>query len=130
MTIPFWCLLVVVLVPFVLAGLAGYFKLNQLGRLDNNHPRQQAAELAGPGARAWAAQQNAWEALAVFAPAVIVAHLAGADPRLSAMAAEGFVACRVLHAVFYVADLAALRSLIFMCGFGCCLWLFGLAARA
>ena len=41
----------------------------------------------GEGARVQAAQQNAWEALPVFAAAVFVAHLAGADPERSSVAA-------------------------------------------
>jgi uncharacterized MAPEG superfamily protein len=129
-TTPFWCLLVVILVPYVLAGTAGYFKAQQFGRLDNKNPRAQGAALQGAGARAWAAQQNAWEALAIFAPAVIVAHLAGADPGSSATAAALFVGARVLHAVFYLANLDVLRSLSFFVAFGSVLWLFGLAASA
>lgn len=128
MTTPFWCLLFTVLIPYVLAGVAVYHKSRQFGSLDNRHPRAQAAALEGAGARAWAAQLNAWEALPVFASAVFVAHLAGADPGLSAAASGVFVAARVLHGVCYVADLATARSLAFTVGFGCCLWLFGLAA--
>lgn len=130
MTTPFWCVLVAVFIPYVLAGLGGYYKTRQFGSLDNRHPRAQAALLVGAGARAWAAQENAWEALAVFGLAVVIANLAGGDPGLSSLASLLFLGARVLHAVFYLADLAPLRSLAFMVGFGCCLWLFGLAASA
>lgn len=130
MTTPFWCLLIAVLIPYVLAAAGGYFRMSQLGRVDNKHPRAQYAALEGTGARAWAAQQNAWEALPVFSVAVLVAHLAGADPGSSATAAVLFVIARILHPVFYMANQDLLRSTSFAVGFGACLWLFVLAAGA
>ena len=130
MTTPFWCLLVAALLPFVLAGLGGYFRFRQFGSVDNKTPRKQSAALEGVGARAVAAQQNAWEALAVFTAAVAVAHMAGADAGASATASLVFVAARILHPIFYVANLDALRSLSFVVGFGACIGLFVLAAGA
>ena len=130
MTTPFGCLVFIAFFPFVLSSLGGYFRMRQFGTLDNKHPRAQQARLEGVGARVLAAQQNAWEALPVFSAAVLVAHAAGADPAASATAAWLFVVARVLHAVFYVANLDILRSLIFFVGIGACIWLFTLAARA
>lgn len=130
MTTPFWCLVLVSVFPYVLAGVGGYYKTRQFGTLDNHHPRKQALALEGAGARAYAAQANAWEALPFFAVAVLVAHLAGADPGQSAIASLVFVLTRVLHPMLYIADLATPRSLVFGVGFGCCVWLFVLAARA
>jgi uncharacterized MAPEG superfamily protein len=130
MTTPFWCVLVAIFLPYVLAGIGGYHKARQFGSIDNRQPRAQAAQLVGAGARAWAAQQNAWEALPVFGLSVVVAHLAGADPGSSTLASALFVCARILHAGFYLADLAPLRSLAFLVGIACCLWLFGLAAVA
>lgn len=127
MTIPFWCLLIVLIIPYLLAGVAGYFKTTQLGTLDNNNPRQQLAALTGAGARAFAAQQNAWEAMAVFTAAVLVAHFAGADAQMSANLAMAFVAFRLLHAVAYIADWAMLRSLLFVGALASAIWLFILA---
>jgi len=128
MTTAFWCLLVATLIPFALAGVTGYFKTRQLGTLDNKNPRIQGQQLEGAGARSIAAQQNAWEALAVFTAAVMVAHLAGVDPSRTATPALLFVAARVLHAILYVANVDILRSLVFLVGLGSCLWLFGMAA--
>jgi len=71
------CLLIAVLTPYVLAGIGGYHKGKQLGKVDNNNPRAQAAQLTGAGARAVAAQQNAWEALAVFTASLAAAFFAG-----------------------------------------------------
>lgn len=130
MTTPFWCLFVAALIPYVLSTLGGYLRVRQFGTLDNKHPRQQQAQLTGVGARVHAAQQNAWEALPVFASAVLVAHVTGADPVASAHAALLFVAARVLHPILYAANIDTLRSLVFLVGLGSCVWLFVLAARA
>ncbi len=130
MTTPFWCLLIVAFIPYVLAGLGGYFRVQQLGTLDNKLPRVQALQLEGIGARTYSAQMNAWEALALFATAVLVAHAAGADAGRSATAATLFVVARFLHAFFYIANLDVLRSGIQFVGLGACVWLFVLAAQA
>lgn len=130
MTTPFWCLLIALVIPILLAFLCGYYKTRQFGRIDNRHPRVQGDRLEGAGARAWAAQQNAWEALAMFTAAVVVAHLAGADPGSSAVAALVFIAARLVHAGAYLADLHVVRSVSFLVALGSCLWLFALAARA
>ncbi len=129
MTTPFWCLLAAIFIPYILAGSTVYFKNKQFGEVDMNNPREQAVRLTGQGARANAAQANAWEALAVFATAVLVAHFAGADPGTSATAALVFIVARILHPVFYIADNQPLRTASFAVGFGCCLWLFYLAAN-
>jgi uncharacterized MAPEG superfamily protein len=130
MTVPFVCLLIVALLPYTLSTLSGYFKVKQLGSLDNKYPRVQAAELEGIGARAWAAQMNAWEALPVFTAAVLVAHVAGADPDKSATAAVLFVGLRVLHAAFYLANLDVLRSIAFLGALACAIRLFVLGFQA
>ena len=69
-----------------------------------------------------------WEAFAIFTAAVMVSHLLGADAESAAMASMIFVVARVLHGVFYIANKDALRSLCFLVGFGCSLWLFLMAA--
>jgi uncharacterized MAPEG superfamily protein len=129
-TTPFWCLIIVTLMPYVLAGIGGYLRVQQLGTLDSHHPRVQAQELRGPAARALAAQQNNWEAVSVFGFAVVLAHLTGADPDKSATASIAFVVARVLHAAAYIGDLPTARSVIFLIGLGCCVWLFALSALA
>lgn len=130
MTTPFWCLLIALLIPIVLALVGSYFRFSQLGTLDNKHPRLQAAKLEGTGSRAYAAQQNAWEAFAMFTAAVVVAHLADADPGRSATAAEVFIGARVLHPIFYLANIDSVRTVTFFASLGSCIWLFVLAAQA
>jgi len=114
MTTPFWCLVVIAGMPIGLAFVGDYFRYADLGSIDNSDPRGQAARLQGAGARGYAAQANAWEALPVFAVAVLVAHLSGGEPSRSAIAAVAFVIARAAHAVFYIAGLSTLRSLSFL----------------
>ena len=128
MTTPFWCLLVVMLMPFVLAGVGGYLRARQFGTLDTKYPRQQSAKGEGATARAVAAQANAWEALPIFASAVLVAHVAGADPERSATLSLLYVVARAGHAVCYLANWDIARSLVFLVGLGLSIGLFVLAA--
>jgi uncharacterized MAPEG superfamily protein len=130
MTTPLWCLAIVAFIPYLLALLAIPYRIKQFGDWDNNNPRAQYASMEGAGWRVWAAQQNAWEALALFSVAVVVAHLAGADAEKSALAALLFVATRVLHPVLYIANLATLRSLVVVIGLFSCIYMFILAANA
>jgi len=128
MTIPFWCVLVVILLPLPLAFTGGYFRGKAFGAADNKNPRAQAAKLEGPGARAYAAQANAWEAAIVFPAAVLTTHAAGLAPEAAAPWTIAFVACRVLHGIFYIQDLDKLRSVAFLGGMACVIALFVKAA--
>ena len=74
MTLSLWCLVIVAVLPYVLAGVGGYFRRTNLGTVDNDNPRGQAALLEGAGARAYAAQANAWEALALFLVGLALVH--------------------------------------------------------
>jgi uncharacterized MAPEG superfamily protein len=130
MTIVLSCLLIAVLLPYVLTGVGAYHKGRQFGTVDNNNPRAQSAQLTGAGARAVAAQQNAWEALAVFTASLAAAFFAGVEPAGLAAPALLFVAARIAHAVCYVADLASARSLTFMVATAACLWIFVKALAA
>ena len=130
MTIPFWCVVMVAFLPYVLAGIGLYFRITQLGGWDNDNPRAQYAQLEGTGWRVWAAQLNAWEALALFTAVVVIAHLAGADPDESAVAAIVFVITRIIHPLRYAANLSTLRSLTVVTGLMSCVYLVYLAANA
>jgi len=127
MTTPLWCLLIVMLMPLLLAGVGGYFRNKQPGGLDNANPREQIKELTGAGSRAYAAQQNAWEALALFTAAVLTAHVMNADPATSANLAMAFVGFRMLHAICYIGGYATARSVMFLGSLVCVIWLFVLA---
>lgn len=127
MTTPFWCLFILIFMPYLLSSFGGYIRIKTYGYYDNKQPRAQAATLEGLGARAYAAQQNLWEAIPIFAISVFVAHLCQANPAQSALAAQIFIGMRVLHAAAYLLDKDILRSIAFALAYGCCIWLFVLA---
>lgn len=129
MTVPFWCVLVAGLLPYVWVTIAARERGRQLGSVDNKLPRLQEAKLTGVGARAMGAHNNAFEALPFFASAVIIAHICGADPGWSANFAIAFILARIAHGVLYVMDLDLLRSLSFGIAQLCTVALFVLAAR-
>jgi uncharacterized MAPEG superfamily protein len=116
------CLTIVALLPFVWTlcakGRASY---------DNRAPRDYLAKLEGWRRRAAAAHQNAWEALALFTAALVVAWHDGANATRVDQLATAFVAIRVLHGIVYVANWAALRSLVWFAGMVCIVWLFFVA---
>lgn len=120
-----WVLLATVLMPLICAGISkagnGY---------DNRNPRAWLARQEGYRARAWAAQQNSWEALAVYVAALVAASLGSISPALIAQLATVFIVARIAYLFCYVANLATLRSLAWLLGFGSCICLIVLGARA
>ncbi|GAB3312461.1 MAPEG family protein [Luteimonas notoginsengisoli] len=124
MSIAYWCILAAALLPYVWAFLA-----KRGPRYDNHDPRGWLAKRDDPRAhRANAAHLNAFEAFAPFAAAVLMAQAAGVDPALVATLSLIFVALRVLHGIFYVTDLHLMRSVTWMAGFACVLWMMVAAA--
>lgn len=123
MTVAFWCILVAGLLPYAATLTA------KVGApYDNRDPRGWLARQTGWRARANAAQHNGFEAFPFFAAGVIVAQLAGAGQSTVDTLAVVFVVARVAHFVAYVADLAALRSLLWLVGLGSVVGLFAAAA--
>ncbi len=84
---------------------------------DNADPRAQQARLAGLGKRALAAHHNGFEAFAPFAAGVLAARQAGASDAVLVPACLVFVAARIAYVACYLADQAALRSLVWFVGF-------------
>ncbi|MBY5990629.1 MAPEG family protein [Ferrimonas balearica] len=123
MPLVLWSLVLLLLLPYVLAGLGGYYKMRHLGGLDVHHPRLQDAGLAGMGNRIRASQSNAWEALAFFGACVLVAHLRGADLDALDLPALLFVATRLAHPLLYVGNLPPLRTAVVLLGVGLGLYL-------
>ena len=128
MTIPFICLVIGAFLPYLWAFTGSYLRARQLGGLDNNNPRQQVAQAKGAAARAYAAQQNAWEALPVFAIAVFMANVADPESVTGNYAAMVWVLARLSHGLLYISDLAAMRSLSFLVGIACVITLITVAA--
>jgi uncharacterized MAPEG superfamily protein len=127
-TIPFWCLLAAVLLPYVWVPFTAEDRAKAEGGFDNFNPRAQQAKLTGRAARAIAAHKNSFEALAAFAPAVVVNHIVGADADKSAAVAVAWVVLRVLYGVLYLANAGNPRSVVWFLSLACSVALFGLAA--
>ena len=122
----YWCVLIAALLPYIWIGFAktGAQKYN------NRNPRAWMAKQDGNYRvqRANAAHLNAFEAFAPFAAGVVMAQLAGVAHATIAMLALAFIMLRVLHGVFYLADMALARSLAWTAGYGCAIALLVLAA--
>ena len=124
MTTALWCLMIAALLPIVCTGIAKWgFK-----GFDNNRPREWLARQDGWRARANAAQQNSWEAFAIFSAAVLTAHVVEAPQARVDAIAIAFISTRLLYIWCYVMDFANLRSLVWMVGLGLSISLFVISA--
>ena len=128
MALALYILFFLTVFPVVLAGVAVSCRLRQFGTIDNNNPRAQQGQLEGIGARAMAAQQNAWEAAILFVVTLFVAYSAGLPLTSLDLPALLYLAFRLGHAVCYLADWATLRSIVYCGGFFTCVYIVYLAA--
>jgi len=126
MAVALWTLLLAALMPIVCAGIA---KAGP-GRYDNRNPREWQAKQQGYRARAYAAQQNSWEALAVYVAALVAAFIGNVPLETLALITGIFAVSRVAYLACYLADLATLRSLVWLIGFGSCICLIVMGAQA
>ena len=128
MTVQIICLLIGAVLPYLWFGVSLRYTKLEMGSIDLDAPRQQAARLTGVGARARDAQYNAWEAVILFGVANVAALVAGVEPTGHwALAAVLWVTARLLHGAFYLAGMALVRGLSFAIGLAMSLWIFGLA---
>lgn len=125
MSIAYWCILIAAVLPlvwvaFAKSGASGY---------NNKDPRGWVAKQDGYRVRnAYNAHLNAFEAFPTFAAGVLMAQFAGVDPGHVNLLAIAFIGFRILHGVFYLASIAAMRSLVWVGGFACAIGLMVLAA--
>jgi uncharacterized MAPEG superfamily protein len=120
MTIAYFCVLVMGLLPYVATGIAkkgwdGY---------DNGLPRQWLEKQTGFRARANAAQANLFESLPFFFAAVIIASIANAPQARIDILAVGFVLARIAYLICYVANWPTTRSIVWLIGIICVVSLF------
>jgi len=121
MTIADACILVSCLLPVLCAGAAkspGFGKPRRDGGFDNSNPRQWLGKLQGWQARANAAQQNSFEALPIFIAGVLIAQQLQAPQTHVDNMALLFVTARISYIGAYLADLAALRSTLWVVALG------------
>ncbi|HGG9953419.1 TPA: MAPEG family protein [Neisseria meningitidis] len=123
MTFAYWCILIAYLLPLFCAAYAkkaGGFRFK-----DNHNPRDFLARTQGTAAP----QQNGFEAFAPFAAAVLTAHATGNAGQATVNTLAGlFILFRLAFIWCYIADKAALRSLMWAGGFVCTVGLFVAAA--
>lgn len=115
MTIANTAVLIAALMPVITMGLAKAStagKKRSQGGYDNNDPRGWAAKQEGWKARAAAAQNNGFEALPLFVFGVLVAQAAGLDQARTDQLALAFIGLRVVYTALYLANIGALRTLV------------------
>jgi uncharacterized MAPEG superfamily protein len=125
MSTAFWCVFIAALLPFLGTGAA-----KAGGRMpisSNANPREWLEQLSGWQKRAHWYQLNSFEAFPAFAAAVLIAvHMQAPQARVDQLA-MAFIGFRLAHFVFYLANLSPLRTLAWVGGAGCVIWLFLLA---
>ncbi len=99
---------VLVYVPFFAVGYArlkmGY---------DQSAPRAMLDKLPPYAQRATWAHENAFESMILFAPAALMAYITQQQSPVALGAAVVYLVARTLYPVFYIANVPALRSLMF-----------------
>ncbi|HEY6530604.1 MAG TPA: MAPEG family protein [Cellvibrionaceae bacterium] len=109
--------------PYIMALISGHFRRKQLGKIDNENPREQYTKLQGVGARVVAAQQNSWEALGLYTAALVAVTASGAAVAHLAESAIIILIARTLHGIFYLTNLDKLRTLSFAVAAAACFYL-------
>jgi uncharacterized MAPEG superfamily protein len=120
MEIAYICVLIAGLMPYLWTLVA---KVRGRG-FDNANVRPWQAGLSGLAQRAHAAHLNSFEAFPLFATAVIVARLNGADQDRVDKLSIAFIGLRLLFGVLYLADKATLRSLVWLAAMICVVMIF------
>ena len=121
MTIANTTVLIAALMPVLTMGLAKASmsgKKRSEGGYDNSNPRGFAAAQEGWRARAVAAQNNSFEALPLFVFAVLAAQMAGLDQARTDQLAMAFIGARMVYTALYLANIAALRTVVWSVGLG------------
>jgi len=120
MTIAYWCVLFMGLLPILAAGIAK----KGFENYDNGLPRQWLAKQTGFRARANAAQANLFESLPLFFAAVIIASITNTPQGRVDFLALGFVLARIAYLGCYIANWHTTRSIVWLFGFVCVVAIF------
>jgi uncharacterized MAPEG superfamily protein len=107
MTVAYGCVLIFILMPYVLAGVAK----RRMKLRENSAPRAYLAEQTGSAQRANWAQNNTFETLPGFIAGVLIAHQLHAHQLTVDALAVSFIGFRVVYAVSYILNRPTLRSL-------------------
>ncbi|CAN5236588.1 MAPEG family protein [soil metagenome] len=123
MTIAYWCVLGMIIFPYIFA-----FLTKTGPNYNNNDPRAYLEKLSGWRRRAYNIELNSFEITPAFGLAVIIAHLAHAPQLTLDKLAIAFVITRIIYALCYIFDKASLRTLFWTLGIGCIIGLFYISA--
>ncbi|MGH8107520.1 MAG: MAPEG family protein [Arenimonas sp.] len=120
MTTALYCILAAGLMPYLWTAVAKFSG----PRYNNWNVRIWQSKLEGAAQRAHAAHLNSFEAFPLFAVAVIVAQLNGADQARIDLLALSFIGLRILYGILYMANKAPLRSLVWLAAMVCVVMIF------
>lgn len=112
-----YLILIACLLPYVftiIAKVSGGFKL-----ADNQNPRDFLAKSTGLAARANAVQQNSFESLPLFIAAVLMAEYMVVSQHLIMMLGIAYIVLRIIYGICYLANISALRSIIWFLSMAC-----------
>lgn len=130
MFVPFLCVAIAALLPYLWSYVVLSQRVRQFGGFDNKLPRPEQARLEGLGARAVGAASNAFETFPMFATAVLAATIVQLSPERVSLLSVVYVVARFFHGLLYLMDLDKLRTLVFMIGFLALMALYGLVLVA
>ena len=120
MTIAYWCVLFMGLLPYVATGIAK----KGFDDYDNASPRQWLAKQTGFRARANAAQSNLFESLPFYFAAVVIASMCNVSQNRIDLLAIGFVLARIAYLFCYVTNWPTARSIVWLAGLACVVAMF------
>lgn len=112
-----WLIIIACLLPYVftvIAKMAGGFK-----PADNQNPRDFLSKTTGLSARANAVQQNSFESLPLFIASVLMAEYMVVPQIVVMTFGIAYIVLRVLYGICYLANLATLRSVIWVLSLLC-----------
>ena len=113
MTFAYVCIVIALIMPIILAGIAK----KEFGLpINNNDPRDHIRHLKERAKFAYGAEQNCYESFPPFAIAVLVAHLTDSAQLTIDMLAGLYVFSRLMYIAFYLQGKGTLRSTAFMVG--------------
>ncbi|MFW2076173.1 MAPEG family protein [Acinetobacter sp. ULE_I010] len=112
-----YLILIACLLPYaftIIAKAAGGFTV-----ADNKNPREFLAKTTGLAARANAVQQNSFESLPLFISSVLMAEYMVIPQHLIMMLGIAYIILRIIYAICYLANISALRSIIWFLSMAC-----------
>ena len=112
-----YLILIACLLPYVFTIIAK--KTAGFRAKDNQHPREFLAKTTGLAARANAAQQNSFESLPLFIAAILMAEYMVIPQHLIMMLGIAYIILRIIYAICYLANISALRSIIWFLSMAC-----------